>query len=184
MCFFGLLVVSVCLEHCGRSQVFLNAPPWVFSGWPGSSTEAALWNTSAVPFLAWENKSSCACGIFFFVLLAFPAGSRLWGTVSYWKAGGWNCGLCWALQKEVAGGAEWDTRNRSGNIWVKVLSGCGWFRRLFSFCAGYSRLRATFLLRCFCIRGRNVNCGGGMTEFGTDQGMACSSLFLLPVGVG
>ena len=131
VCFFGLLVVSVCREHCGRSQVFLNAPPWVFSGWPGSSTEAALWNTSAVPFLAWENKSSCACGIFFFVLLAFPAGSRLWGTVSCWKAGGWNCGLCWALQKEIAGGAEWDTRNRSGNIWVKVLSGCGWFHRLY-----------------------------------------------------
>ena len=52
------------------------------------------------------------------------------------------------------------------------------------FCGGYSRLRTTFLLRCLRIRGSNVNCGGGMTEAGTDWGMACSSLSSLPVGFG
>ena len=169
-CCFGVLAVSVFREQYGRTQVFFNTPPWVFSGCPSSSTDAALRDTLTVPFSCWRNRFRAGVGFSFMCFRHFrldpDCGVQL--LAGKWEDGTAVCaGHFKGKSLRVLSGT---CRNRGGKFSV---GGFEWVRMasliLLDFCcAGYSRLCATFLLRCSGIRGRNVNCGNGMTESSTD----------------
>ena len=128
-----LRALSVFREHHGWTQVFLNAPLLVLSGWLSSSSHAALWNTSSVPssrlgkqfFVRVQDFLLCAFSIFGWIQ---TVGYSFWLESRMTEAG--CAGHVERKSLRVPSGT---CRNRSGAFWWEALGGCRWFRRFLGF---------------------------------------------------